>query len=467
MKKATQKAPPLAAEDITNLDSLESNAQAQPTFRISTTIKSIGEGGVRDCNLADILNRSAGRTDCREADTPLMNQAKAKPKSGFPNFRESSSLSANAFNPDSIATPHTYAKVTAPGSPRNSPVASDMFAFLKQTFKRDTLTFTYRQSKQQAAAFGADLIKLCAEAISHFEKEPLYLTLPLNIFVIGDIHGNYADLSYFMSELLLFNDIEITPYSFLSLGDYVDRGDHSVECVALCLALKCLSPTTFFMLRGNHEDPGINGDTDTYGMDCFQSQAKLIFGDSVGMTVWESVNAVFKVLPLAASVGGKIFCSHGGIPRYYGPVEDDDRLALLQSPDFPRFRSLFEPLDMSVLGKEKMERCWVAAFDLMWSDPSEDDTEMNEYGFGRNDRGNCIITFSEVAVDNFLKANKLELMFRAHQEKSDGLKISKSAQCLTIFSSSNYQGHGNGAGVIYVSAKGNIKLIMKEGSSQS
>ena len=115
---------------------------------------------------------------------------------------------------------------------------------------------------------------------------------------------------------------------------------------------------------------------DTYGYDCFQAQARCMFGDEVGMTVWQAINAVFKVLPLAACIDGKIFCSHGGIPRYYGPQETDDRLKILQSPEFPRLRSLFEPLDMSVLGKEKMEQFWVAAFDLMWSDPSDDDSEV-------------------------------------------------------------------------------------------
>ncbi|KAJ9471236.1 Serine/threonine-protein phosphatase BSU1 [Diplonema papillatum] len=341
-------------------------------------------------------------------------------------------------------------------SPSVSMVADSLIDYLNNGFAAQGFMHSTRPGTSDA--FGRHVIAICSEVVHLLKQEPLQLTLQSPIYVFGDIHGNFGDLHYFLSELILFRNLKYTPHNFLFLGDYVDRGRHGVECVAMLLALKVISPTTLFLLRGNHEDRLVNGDVRTYGRGSLKAQCHQQFGQILGENVWMSINSVFKWLPLTATIDNTIFCTHGGIPRFSGGP--DGRMSRMQDTfKFPRFETFFE---CGPNEPPHIQECRQIAADICWSDPCEDEVGLDPHGFGPNPRGHGIVVFGSKAVDEFLAVNNLQYIFRAHQEKSDGVKVSKNSRVVTIFSSSDYIGHQNGAGVVFVSHTGAIRLIIKE-----
>ena len=98
---------------------------------------------------------------------------------------------------------------------------------------------------------------ICKLASDIFSKENNVVTVPSPVTICGDIHGQLYDLF----ELLKIGGMP--PYTnYLFMGDYVDRGYHSVETLSFLLCLKIKFPDRVFLLRGNHESRQI---TQVYG----------------------------------------------------------------------------------------------------------------------------------------------------------------------------------------------------------
>ena len=84
----------------------------------------------------------------------------------------------------------------------------------------------------------------------------------------------------------------------------------------------------------------------------------------------------------------------------------------------------------------------------MWSDPIENveypfDNDMNKYFIMNSVRG-CSYNYTSLAVERFLKENKLLSLIRAHQVQREGVHFSKSSlnsdfpSTITVFSAPNY-----------------------------
>ena len=133
-------------------------------------------------------------------------------------------------------------------------------------------------------SFPLVLIKdLLNEAENFFSKQTSNVArIDGDIFVVGDIHGNIRDL------IRILATASPPPNSrYLFLGDYVDRGDYSLESITLLLALAIKFPDHIILLRGNHEYDSVNA---TYG---FMEQIIALYGQS---GVYESFNKVFSYL---------------------------------------------------------------------------------------------------------------------------------------------------------------------------
>lgn len=238
---------------------------------------------------------------------------------------------AGPLDSDSILSQHTlhaFAKlsITDPLSPVSNHGANIMH-YIMDVFVRHNEYAHDRTMPHIIEGFGRTLLRLCDEVERLLVDEPRHPTVASPAYVFGDIHGNFRDLHYFITQLMNFDDLRFVPYRLMFLGDYVDRGEFGVEVVAFLFALKVMSPHKVTLLRGNHEDTLVNGDKNLYRETSFRWQCEDLFGPLLGQEVWARCNRVFSFLPLTANIDNRIFCTHGGLPRFAGG--DDNRMGQL------------------------------------------------------------------------------------------------------------------------------------------
>ncbi|KAJ7052179.1 serine/threonine-protein phosphatase PP1 [Mycena amicta] len=243
---------------------------------------------------------------------------------------------------------------------------------------------------------------LCRTSREIMMAQPILLELEAPLKVCGDTHGQYYDL------LRLFEYGGFPPEAnYLFLGDYVDRGKHSLETICLLLAYKIKYPENFFLLRGNHESASINR---IYG---FYDECKRRHN----VKIWKSFIDCFNCFPIAALIDERIFAMHGGLSPD------------LQSMD--QIRRIMRPTDIPDTG---------ILSDLLWSDP-----DSTVRGWGENDRG-VSFTFGPDVVARFLQKHDLDLIARGHQVVEDGYEFFAKRHLVTIFSAPNYGGEFDNAG---------------------
>lgn len=269
----------------------------------------------------------------------------------------------------------------------------------------------YSAKKTRSVALkNSEITQICQLARDIFLSQPSLLELSPPVKIVGDVHGQYADL------LRLFTKCGFPPSSnYLFLGDYVDRGKQSLETILLLLCYKIKYPENFFLLRGNHECANV---TRVYG---FYDECKR----RCNIKIWKTFIDTFNALPLAAIVAGKIFCVHGGL----SPV--------LNSMD--EIRHVSRPTDVPDFGLIN---------DLLWSDPTDSPNEWED-----NERG-VSYCYNKVAINKFLNKFGFDLVCRAHMVVEDGYEFFNDRSLVTVFSAPNYCGEFDNWGAVMSVSEG-------------
>ncbi|KAI4176817.1 MAG: hypothetical protein LQ346_007779 [Caloplaca aetnensis] len=267
--------------------------------------------------------------------------------------------------------------------------------FLKQHFYREG-----RLTEEQA-------LFIIEEGTKVLKSEPNLLEMDAPITVCGDVHGQYFDL---MKLFEVGGDPAETRYLFL--GDYVDRGYFSIECVLYLWSLKIWYPNTLWLLRGNHECRHLT-DYFTFKLECKHKYSEKIY---------EACMESFCALPLAAVMNKQFLCIHGGLSPELYTLDD------LKNID--RFR---EPPTHGLM-------C-----DILWADPLEEfGQEKTSEFFVHNHVRGCSYFFSYPSACAFLEKNNLLSIIRAHEAQDAGYRMYRKTRTtgfpsvMTIFSAPNY-----------------------------
>ncbi|XP_076417580.1 serine/threonine-protein phosphatase with EF-hands 1 isoform X2 [Peromyscus maniculatus bairdii] len=270
------------------------------------------------------------------------------------------------------------------------------------------LTFTdidllLQAFKQQQTLHAHYVLEVLFEARKVLKQMPNFThikTFPCKeVTICGDLHGKLDDL------LLIFykNGLPSENNLYVFNGDFVDRGNNSMEVLMILLVSFLVYPTDVHLNRGNHEDFMMNL---RYG---FTREVLHKYKMRSVLMPPMSINREHAI-DLKRNKAGSI----SGGPR----------------------KAELDKSSLEQLTKQE----WEQIVDLLWSDPKG-----RKGCYPNTSRGGGCY-FGPDVTSKILSRNQLKMLIRSHECKPDGYEICHDGKVITVFSASNYYEEGSNRG---------------------
>jgi len=286
------------------------------------------------------------------------------------------------------------------------------------------LTGKQREDSDKVASV---MEQLCRQMIRQAQNSSPVNAAHLPTKVYGDIHGQFRDL------LLLLHHYGF-PFDggpeFVFNGDFVDRGAHQIEVLALIYALKVVFPDQVHLNRGNHEDEAINEHMEEHGL---WHHVNRKWGEERGGEVFDLILETYAWLPFATIVCQKILVVHGGI--------GDGKWDIDYLYNVPR------PTTSEMICNDHVLN------NILWSDPIDEDqrSSFGVHSSPRDGHAGALLRFGPDVSESFLARHGFDMLIRSHQSyTNEGVDVMHNSKLLRVFSARDYEGGTNDSGILLI-----------------